>query len=233
MQLLQRKHFHAFWTALTRFLTVRDETQEIRFLFDFASCFKCFTIAPPNPHLAEFHRIAGVLYPQIENSDGQFVAVCQFREGRPEFAEEPHALPRARVPQSLASTGEEFKHCSACRVVAYCGKACQTRAWKAGTHAHKRICAQIKTLVAKGGGLDDWDAFVRNCREAKVSADEALEVAKWEFNPAVGPLNLGRSANADGAAEFWQLNPDKHPAAAERFARFGHYWGPRPRPRTT
>jgi hypothetical protein len=36
MQSLQRKHFHAFWTALTRFLpVVRDDKQEIRFLFDF------------------------------------------------------------------------------------------------------------------------------------------------------------------------------------------------------
>ncbi|KAJ7812676.1 hypothetical protein B0H13DRAFT_2383139 [Mycena leptocephala] len=57
-----------------------------------------------------------------------------------------------------------------------------TRAWKSGPHAHKHICAKIKTLIAKGGGLDDRDAFVENCRKANVSADEALEVAKWEFN---------------------------------------------------
>ncbi|KAJ7207952.1 hypothetical protein GGX14DRAFT_634563 [Mycena pura] len=135
-------------------------------------------------------------------------------------------------PQSLASTGTEFKRCSACRVVAYCGKACQTRAWKTGPHAHKHICAQIKALIAKGGGLDDRDVFVKKCREASVSADEALKVAKWDFNPGMTASKLeGRpvaNIDSDGEAEFnemfWQLNPDKHPQAAERWERMRSYW---------
>ncbi|KAJ6590419.1 hypothetical protein DFH09DRAFT_1074056 [Mycena vulgaris] len=131
-------------------------------------------------------------------------------------------------PQSLASTGQEFKHCSACRVAAYCGKACQTRAWKSGPHAHRRICAQITALVAKGGGLDDRASFVRNCREAQVSTEEALEVAKWEFNLGVTASGSGGLANADGADGFdelyWKLHPNRHPTADERWERTGSYW---------
>ncbi|KAJ7484551.1 hypothetical protein FB451DRAFT_87368 [Mycena latifolia] len=453
MQLLQRKHFHPFWTALMRFLTVvRDDKQQISFLFDFAGCFNCFT-GPPNPYIVQFHRIAEKLYPEIENSDGNFVMMCMHkmvstlndclakansvkvaqnsqnrrwptstkdimpyggkvatlmflkwahytedmaftafgilghmvricgtliigditanadvgevfvstgwrmcrdatkllcnvhddedypqvrvaaefrqratfaanflqsattlapeifaaliagREGQmvqllslilevvhaytvsfePELdaqfegfdwgifsrcarqvladhselqpllgklhweivssqraIEDPldtmyrvlaAAKSRARChapgcPHSLASTGQEFKRCSACRVVAYCGKPCQTRAWKSGPNAHKHICAQIKMLVDKGGGLDDRDTFVRNCRAAEVSAEEALEVAKWEFDPRAGASDL--QANANGAAEFdelyWQLNPSKHPSYPERWARIKNYW---------
>ncbi|KAJ7881149.1 hypothetical protein B0H13DRAFT_2345240 [Mycena leptocephala] len=113
-------------------------------------------------------------------------------------------------PHSLASTGTEFKRCAACRVAAYCGKACQTRAWKSDPHAHKQICAQIKTLIAKGGGLDDRDAFVENCRNANVSADEALE------------------RKPDGASDFdemfWKLRPNQHPQYAEHWERMCSYW---------
>ncbi|KAJ7881147.1 hypothetical protein B0H13DRAFT_936617 [Mycena leptocephala] len=464
MQSLQRKHFHAFWTALTRFLTVvRDDKQEIRFLFDFATC-KCSMATPSNPHIAQFHHIAKVIYPQFVKIHGQFVMACihkmvstlndclamcntvkvaqnsqnsrwptstkdimphggkittkaflrwahygedlaftafgvlghmakicgsliigditanpdvgedfvstgwrmchdatdglcdpddhsdfpdrlslaaDFRQratfaavflesattfapeifpvllaGRearmvqllslilevrdapsvyldPELdaqfeffdwtifsalarqilADHPELQPligklhsdiivvqwaiedplhtvhqvlvaaksRTRChapgcPHSLASTGTEFKRCAACRVAAYCGKACQTRAWKSGPHAHKQICAQVKTLIAKGGGLDDRDAFVENCRKANVSADEALEVAKWEFNPGV-PMTASKwngndpaanSANPDGASDFdemfWKLRPNQHPQYAEHWERMCSYW---------
>ncbi|KAJ7493225.1 hypothetical protein B0H11DRAFT_953561 [Mycena galericulata] len=450
MQTLQRKHFHAFWTAVVRFLSViRNDTQQIRFMFDFAGC-KCFAATPPNPHIAEFHRIGAVLYPQYKNRDEQFVAICihklvsalndclamansvkvaqnsrnsrwprstkdilpyggliatkafvswayytedmaftafgilghmvkicgtliignivanpdigeafiltglrmcragamtlgdrphadysdqlasaaEFRQ-RATFAaaflrsatdlapeifvvllktretkmlqllslilevcnvysvyadpeldaefksvdwsifstlakriladypelqprlgklhwaitmdqraiEDPlHAVHRVLVaaksrtcchaagcPHSLATTGQEYKRCSACRVAAYCSKSCQTLAWKTGPHAHKRICDKIKLLLAKGGGLDDRDAFVRNCREAQVSADEAMEVAKWEFNPSVTVSDLERRVDTDGAADFdevyWRLHPDKHPQYAERMEK--------------
>ncbi|KAF9049284.1 hypothetical protein BDZ89DRAFT_1057641 [Hymenopellis radicata] len=135
-------------------------------------------------------------------------------------------------PQSLASTGTEFKRCAACRVVAYCGKACQTRAWKTGPHAHKHICAKIKTLIAQGGGLDDRDAFVRNCREAKVSADEALAVAKWNFDPGMTiSQSEGSVPNTDGAdgfdEMFYQLNPSQHPQYPERWAKITAYWDKR------
>ncbi|KAJ7652211.1 hypothetical protein B0H17DRAFT_1215052 [Mycena rosella] len=438
MQRLQRKHFHAFWSALIRFLTVvRDESQEIRFLFKFAGCFTCFA-APLNPHVAQFHRIAEVLYPDIEDSDGTFVMVAQnmhnrrwptstkdiipyggkittqmflrwanytediafttfgilghmvkicgtliigdmtanaelgdvfistgwrmcrdatkalcnphddseysdrlavaaeFRQratfaasflesatalapeifaaliagreaktvqllslilevchaysissdptldaqfkgfdwtiflrwARQILADHPELQPllgklhrdivasqrtiedpldtvyhvlaaaksraRCHAPrcgQSLASAAATWKCCGACRVVAYCGKPCQTRAWKSGPHPHKRICAHITALVDKGGGLDDRDAFVRNCRVTNVSAEEALKVVKWEFNPVEAPpLNDDEEsfANADGAAEFdalyWQLHPNEHPAAAECWERTGSYW---------
>ncbi|KAJ7035582.1 hypothetical protein C8F04DRAFT_1258790 [Mycena alexandri] len=95
-------------------------------------------------------------------------------------------------PHSLASTRTEWKRCSACRVAAYCGKPCQTRAWKSGPYAHKTICPQIKALVAKGGGLDDQDVFNRNCRASDVSVDEVLRVAKWEFNPTRWRLRRNR-----------------------------------------
>ncbi|KAJ7089367.1 hypothetical protein B0H15DRAFT_284696 [Mycena belliarum] len=440
MQLLQRKHFHPFWTVMTRFLTVaRDETQEIRFLFRFAGCFNCYTAPPRSPYIAEFHRIAQMLYPGIENSDGNFVMVCihkmvstlndclamanavkvaqnaqarrwptstkdimpyggkttthmllrwanytediaftafgilghivkicgtliidditanqdvgevfvstgwricrdatkvlcttdeddedysrklavaaEFRQ-RATFAagfleaatmlapeifpaliagregkmvqlfslilevahaysvsadptldaqfesfnwsrfsewacqiladhsdlqpllgklhrdiarsqrtiEDPldtvyrvlaaaKASARCHAPgctESMASTGQEFKRCSACRVAGYCCKDCQIRAWKSNPNPHKRICAQIKALVDKGGGLDDRDRFVSNCRETKVSAEEVLEVARWDFNTRV--VESDSKANTDGAVEFdelyWQLNPD-------------------------
>ncbi|KAJ7683561.1 hypothetical protein B0H17DRAFT_1205068 [Mycena rosella] len=134
-------------------------------------------------------------------------------------------------PQSLASTGQEFKRCAACRVVAYCGKACQTRAWKSGPHAHKLICAQIKALVAKGGVLDDRVAFVRNCRAAGVSVEEALEVAKWEFNTGMAASASEGPANADSAGDFnklfWLLNPSRHPGYAQRMERMHNYWGTR------
>ncbi|KAJ7777430.1 hypothetical protein B0H16DRAFT_957553 [Mycena metata] len=460
MHRLQRKHFHPFWTALVRFLTVvRDSTQEIDFLFDFAAC-ECFAARPPNPHLAEFHRIPDVLYPQLNQLHGHITGVCihkmvstlndclamantvkvaknvqnsrwptctkdilphgaentvkaflrwacfaedmafttfgalghmvkicgslivsditansefgdvfvstglrvcrdaakavcsvhgeyhdqlvaaaefcqratfvgVFLESATSVAPEIYAailpsheekmvqlmslilelrtansvafepvleaqfeffdwtifstlarqilvdhpdlqLPtgefhrdivttqraiedpllmaykalvtaksRTRChapgcPQSLASAGCEWKRCSACRVAAYCGKPCQTRAWKSGPYAHKTICPQIKALVTKGGGLDDQDAFIRNCRAADVSADEALNVAKWEFHPTLTssakprlPMILGNTA---GAAEFdptavdfndvyWRLHPNQHPGYAERMKR--------------
>ncbi|KAJ6607014.1 hypothetical protein B0H10DRAFT_1629507, partial [Mycena sp. CBHHK59/15] len=56
----------------------------------------------------------------------------------------------AGCPQSIAATGHEFKRCSACRVVAYCSKECQARAWTARAGAHKRICAKIQVLIARG-----------------------------------------------------------------------------------
>jgi hypothetical protein len=469
MHMLQRKHFHPFWPALTRFLTViRDDEQGIRFLFDFAAC-KCFAASPPNPHLAEFHRIPDVLYPELNKLVGHITGVCihkmvstlndclamastvkvaqnlqnsrwptctkdimphggkntteaflklacyaedmsfttfgvlghmikicgsliigditanpevgkffvstglrlcrdattalcspndgseyserrsaaaEFRQratfaaaflesatslapeifpvllaGREEkmvqllslilelrdansvrldpdldtrfesvdwmifstlarqiLVDHPELQPqigklhrdivaaqraiedplhtvyrvltaaknRTRChapgcPHSLASTGAQFKRCSACRVVAYCGKPCQTRAWKSGPHAHKHICAQIQALISKGGGgLDNRDAFVRNCRQAEVSSDEALGVAKWEFNPAMPTskpkftsfaMALAAAANSEEFDPmavnfdelFWKLHPEQHPQAAERWERMGRY----------
>ncbi|KAJ7780248.1 hypothetical protein DFH07DRAFT_467999 [Mycena maculata] len=453
MQMLQRKEFHAFWTAVTRFLSVvREDQQEIRFLFDFAQCVKCFEVTPANPHLVEFHRIATVLYPGLKKRHEQFVFICihkmvsalndclaqansvkaarssqnsrwprsttdilpyggkiatqafvrwahytedmaftafgilghmvkicgtliigdmtanadigeafvstgfrmcrdgttaicglhddcsdqlaaaaEFRQratfaagfleaattlapeifavlvatrelkmvqllslilevcdaysvafdpeldaqfksadwtifstralrilsDHPELHSKLGKLHRSIVagqraiedplhtaysvlaaaksrtcchapgyPHSLATTGREFKRCAACRVAAYCSKASQARAWKSGRYAHKQICSHIVSLLATGGELGD--AFVRNCRAAEVSAEDALLVTKWEFNPSVAASDAGRRANAEVFAElnevFWQLHPDQHPQAAERFERISKYW---------
>jgi hypothetical protein len=87
-------------------------------------------------------------------------------------------------------------------------------------------------LIAKGGGLDDRDAFVENCRKANISADEALEVAKWEFNPGMSASQSEGPANTDGADEFnemfWRYHPHQHPQGREHRARLNSirrkYW---------
>ncbi|KAJ7088745.1 hypothetical protein B0H15DRAFT_285426 [Mycena belliarum] len=52
---------------------------------------------------------------------------------------------------TLQSSGKAFMRCSRCCIPCYCGKACQTRAWKEEKHPHRLICPIFRELVRFGG----------------------------------------------------------------------------------
>ncbi|EJD42893.1 hypothetical protein AURDEDRAFT_185841 [Auricularia subglabra TFB-10046 SS5] len=54
----------------------------------------------------------------------------------------------------------KFQVCARCRIPRYCSKACQARAWKAGTPPHKAVCAVLCLFDAHkyvGGALGSFD----------------------------------------------------------------------------
>ncbi|KAF9462071.1 hypothetical protein BDZ94DRAFT_1262354 [Collybia nuda] len=53
---------------------------------------------------------------------------------------------------SLQSAGKDFKRCSRCNIVSYCGRECQIQAWRNEAFPHKRVCPTLRYLVAQGGG---------------------------------------------------------------------------------
>ena len=63
-----------------------------------------------------------------------------------------------------------FLHCSRCRQVYYCCKACQTQAWKAG---HKRECSQAVAARRVQGELTDSD------RELFQKMDKLDDARDW------------------------------------------------------
>ncbi|KAJ7158039.1 hypothetical protein C8R43DRAFT_1064840 [Mycena crocata] len=73
--------------------------------------------------------------------------------------------------RSLQSTGKNFMRCGRCRVVSYCGKECQTRAWKEEEYPHRRLCRIFSMLISiAGAAATDPQAHSR---------DEALR--KWDL----------------------------------------------------
>ncbi|KAF9528136.1 hypothetical protein CPB83DRAFT_358521 [Crepidotus variabilis] len=57
-------------------------------------------------------------------------------------------------PGSIQSAGNNFQRCSHCQIVSYCGRECQTRAWRDEKFPHKRVCPIIRLLIDTAGGLD-------------------------------------------------------------------------------
>jgi hypothetical protein len=75
-------------------------------------------------------------------------------------------------PESAQSSGRVYMRCSGCRVVAYCGKDCQRRAWADENHPHSSICKKMKQVYDVGGNylhLDKvQDKFVQEMRRANI-----------------------------------------------------------------
>ncbi|KAF8967427.1 hypothetical protein BDZ97DRAFT_1803284 [Flammula alnicola] len=104
-----------------------------------------------------------------------------------------------KCPNSLQSAGKDFQRCGRCTVVAYCGRECQTKAWKEEKYSHKRICPLLRNLMERGGGSalffsgagegtrgpDGMMAFtnimqiVSNWKRAGVPEDDFLLVEDW------------------------------------------------------
>ncbi|KAF7374367.1 MYND finger domain containing protein [Mycena sanguinolenta] len=70
------------------------------------------------------------------------------------------------------SSPETFQRCSSCRIVSYCGKECQRRAWR----DHKPLCGTISKIIRDGGGDIYSEEFDRSCEAGKVDAGDAAQV---------------------------------------------------------
>ena len=57
-----------------------------------------------------------------------------------------------KCTNSLQTSGNDFQRCARCMVVSYCGRECQTRAWKEEKYPHKRVCPSLRSLIDRGGG---------------------------------------------------------------------------------
>ncbi|CAA7258463.1 unnamed protein product [Cyclocybe aegerita] len=57
-----------------------------------------------------------------------------------------------KCPNSIQSAGKNFQRCSRCHAVSYCGRQCQTVAWRDEKFPHKRICRAIRFLIDAAGG---------------------------------------------------------------------------------
>ncbi|KAF8176137.1 hypothetical protein K438DRAFT_1847024 [Mycena galopus ATCC 62051] len=64
------------------------------------------------------------------------------------------------------------KECEHCKIVSYCGKECQRRAWS----DHKPLCKTIIKIVRDGGGDIHSKAFARNCEAGKVDFRDAEQI---------------------------------------------------------
>ncbi|KAF9528922.1 hypothetical protein CPB83DRAFT_289576 [Crepidotus variabilis] len=88
-------------------------------------------------------------------------------------------------PGSMQSAGNNFQRCSRCQIVSYCGRECQTRAWRDEKFPHKRVCPIIRLLIEAAGGLD---MFVPNSSQnlkilnlpANVNARRPMIAQIWE-----------------------------------------------------
>ncbi|KAJ6587351.1 hypothetical protein B0H10DRAFT_1961418 [Mycena sp. CBHHK59/15] len=86
-------------------------------------------------------------------------------------------------PRSLQSAGRDFMRCSRCRVVCYCGKECQTRAWKEERYPHRRLCPILSALVriSNGAATDHAAraAALQKWAQAQVPEDDFQLVHDW------------------------------------------------------
>ncbi|KAJ3497348.1 hypothetical protein NLJ89_g10357 [Agrocybe chaxingu] len=57
-----------------------------------------------------------------------------------------------KCPNSIQSAGRNFQCCGRCHAVSYCGRECQTVAWRDEKYPHKRVCRAIRFLVDVAGG---------------------------------------------------------------------------------
>ena len=58
-----------------------------------------------------------------------------------------------RCRKSIQDVGKNFQRCARCQVVSYCGRECQTRAWREETYPHKRVCPILRRVIDIAGGL--------------------------------------------------------------------------------
>ncbi|KAF9480151.1 hypothetical protein BDN70DRAFT_877893 [Pholiota conissans] len=95
-------------------------------------------------------------------------------------------------PNSIQSTGREFRRCTGCNVTLYCGEKCQSEAWNAELYPHKFICKVLHKVISVAGSdlifydLDSeyrgWDFFPRELLPCVM--------AKWWWNDAVSMKDL-------------------------------------------
>jgi hypothetical protein len=96
-----------------------------------------------------------------------------------------------KCPNSFQSVGKNFQRCSRCQVVSYCGRECQTNAWKDQKYPHKQICSVLRSLMSRGGGPafffgdgpEFWEMTHRvvyeNWKKAGVQEDELSLIGDW------------------------------------------------------
>ncbi|KAJ6512680.1 hypothetical protein C8R45DRAFT_325279 [Mycena sanguinolenta] len=86
------------------------------------------------------------------------------------------------------SSPETFQRCSSCRIVSYCGKECQRRAWR----DHKPLCGTISKIIRDGGGDIHSKEFARCCEAGRVDADDAAQIigAYGIWRRTHGSINL-------------------------------------------
>jgi hypothetical protein len=86
-------------------------------------------------------------------------------------------------PESAQSSGRVYMRCSGCRVVAYCSKACQKRAWTDEHVPHRNICKKMKQVYDVGGDYlrreEDQAKFVQEMKKAKIKDVVLKEIGIW------------------------------------------------------
>ena len=108
--------------------------------------------------------------------------------------------------ETFSSAGRKFNNCAGCKLILYCSKPCQTRAWKHTTVPHKSICKKMGTLVELTslpskltdpiGGMAFAQAFKAKGIDEVIAADVAIHLKKLlEMSAATCtldflPLNL-------------------------------------------
>jgi hypothetical protein len=89
----------------------------------------------------------------------------------------------AGCSESAQSSGRVYMRCSGCRVIAYCGKTCQRRAWTDGHFPHRNICKKMKQVYDVGGDYlrreEDQAKFVQEMRRAKIKDVVLKEIGIW------------------------------------------------------
>ncbi|KAJ6515471.1 hypothetical protein C8R45DRAFT_209970 [Mycena sanguinolenta] len=80
----------------------------------------------------------------------------------------------AKACEKSLQTSSTFQQCSSCRIISYCGKECQRRAWS----DHKPLCKTIIKIIRDGGGDIHSKEFSRNCETGRVDARDAAQVVE-------------------------------------------------------
>ncbi|KAJ7164170.1 hypothetical protein C8R46DRAFT_997945 [Mycena filopes] len=124
--------------------------------------------------------------------------------------------------QSFQSSGKAFMRCSQCRVVCYCSKACQTRAWREEKYPHRKVCPIIAWLVVLAGEdatTQSWEcrtAALEKWAQARVPEDD-MQIAHDWFRL----LNVQSDAYLPNGTE-WRPGFDDYDEVVGRFGVDGN-----------
>lgn len=115
----------------------------------------------------------------------------------------PHCS-RIGCENTIQSAGKSFQRCARCSIAPYCGRECQTFAWKEEEYPHKRICPKVRLLVSSAGGIEALQkgmdvirlgnsfqlagGFAEKWAEANVSEEDMQYVEEW-WNAVLQPRN--------------------------------------------
>ncbi|KAF9480156.1 hypothetical protein BDN70DRAFT_877898 [Pholiota conissans] len=81
-------------------------------------------------------------------------------------------------PNSMQSTGRDFRRCVGCNVALYCSKRCQSDAWVSDKYPHKVICQILQNMIATAGS--DLLFYRLECDHVGFPRDlEHLIVERW------------------------------------------------------